>query len=172
MSEVSFSRDIACGCNRIRELLLNHEFLTQFVKLQHPVEYDISVNVEQSTSTMGWVVLTEGIPGIIRRFVGETIPIRMVITSPGITPDQDGSVNLDLEGKVKGQLQTSLSAESIEQHLAHTAIAIRGSFNISAGLLSGKASDMARDHLIVPLLGELADLLQEWCDGPSIQRAT
>jgi Protein of unknown function (DUF2505) len=167
MSEVSFARDIACGRDRIRELLLNHEFLTQFVKLQHPVEYDISVNVDESTSTMDWVVSTERIPGIVRRFVGETIPIHMVITSPGITPDQDGSVTLDLEGKIKGRLQASLSAQSIDQHLADTAIGARGTFNISAGLLSGKASDMARDHLVVPLLGELADLLQEWSAGPS-----
>ena len=49
MSEVSFTRDIACGRDRVRELLLNHEFLTQFVKLQHPVEYDISVSVDEST---------------------------------------------------------------------------------------------------------------------------
>ena len=168
MSQVSFTRDVACGRDRIRELLLDHEFLTQFVKLQHPVEYDISVNVDESTSTMSWVVLTDGIPGIVRRFVGETIPIRMVITPPGITADQDGSVNLDLEGKVRGQLQASLGVQSIDQHLADTAIAIHGSFNISAGLLSGKASDMARDHLIVPLFGELADLLQKWCGGPSV----
>jgi hypothetical protein len=168
MSKVSFTRDIACGRDRVRELLLNHEFLTQFVKLQHPVEYDISVNMDESTSTMGWVVLTEGIPGIVRRFVGETIPIRMVITSPGITPDQDGSVTLNLQGKVKGQLQASLIVQPIDQHLARSAMAVRGPFNVSAGLLSGKASDMARDHLIVPLLGELADLVQEWCDGPSI----
>jgi hypothetical protein len=168
MSEVSFTRDIACGRDRIRELLLNHEFLTQFVKLRHPVEYDISVNVDESTSTMGWVVSTERIPGIVRRFVGETIPIHMVITPPGIRPDQDGSVTLDLEGKIKGRLQASLSTQSIDQHLAHTAMAVHGPFNISAGLLSGKASDMARDHLVVPLLGELADLLQEWSAGPSI----
>jgi hypothetical protein len=168
MSKVSFTRDIVCGRDRVRELLLNHEFLTKFVKLQHPVEYDISVNVDESTSTMGWVVSTERLPGIVRRFVGETIPIRMVITSPGITPDQDGSVTLNLEGKVKGQLQASLIVQPIDQHLAQSAMAVCGPFNISAGLLSGKASDMARDHLIVPLLGELADLLQEWCDGPSI----
>ena len=167
MSEVSFSRDLACGPDRIRELLLDHEFLTQFVRLQHPMEYDISVNVDESTSTMAWAVSTERIPGIVRRFVGETIPIRMVITPPGITPGQDGSVNLSLEGKVKGQLQASLSVQSIDQDLAHTAIAVHGPFNVSAGLLSGKASDMARDHMIVPLLGELADLLQEWSDGPS-----
>ena len=168
MSEVSFTRDVACGRDRIRELLLDHEFLTQFVKLQHPVEYDISVNVNESTSTMGWVVSTEGIPGIVRRFIGETIPIRMVITSPGISPDQDGSVSLDLEGKVKGRLQASLGVQPIDQHLAPTAMAVHGQFTINAGLLSGKASDMARDHLIVPLLGELADLLQEWRDGPSV----
>ena len=168
MSEVSFTRDIACGRDRIRELLLNHEFLTQFVKLQHAVEYDISVNIDESTSTMTWAVLTERIPGIVRRFVGETIPIRMVITSPGITPGQDGSVYLNLEGKVKGQLQASLSVQPIDQHLAHTAVAVRGPFNISAGLLSGRASDMARDHMIVPLLGQLADLLQESSDGPSL----
>jgi len=173
MSEVSFTRDIACGRDRVRELLLDHEFLTQFVKLQHPVEYDIRVNLEESTSTLGWAVSTERIPGIVRRFIGETIPIRMVITSPRITPDQDGSVNLNLEGKVKGQLQASLTVQSIDQRLAptavaacaHTAMAVRGTFNINAGLLSGKASDKARDHLIVPLLVELADLLQEWCDG-------
>ena len=160
MSEVLFTRDIACGRDRIRELLLDHEFLTQFVKLQHPVEYDISVNVDESTSTLGWVVSTERIPGIVRRFIGETIPIRMV-TSPGITPGQDGSVKLNLEGKVKGQLQASLSVQSIDQQLTHTTVTVHGPFNISAGLLSGKASDMARDHMIVPLLGELADLLQE-----------
>jgi len=161
MSEVLFTRDIACGRDHIRELLLDHEFLTQFVKLQHPVEYDISVNVDESTSTLGWVVSTERIPGIVRRFIGETIPIRMVITSPGITPGQDGSVKLNLEGKVKGQLQASLSVQSIDQQLTHTTVTVHGPFNISAGLLSGKASDMARDHMIVPLLGELADLLQE-----------
>jgi len=160
MSEVLFTRDIACGRDRIRELLLDHEFLTQFVKLQDPVEYDISVNVNESTSTLGWVVSTERIPGIVRRFIGETIPIRMV-TSPGITPGQDGSVKLNLEGKVKGQLQASLSVQSIDQQLTHTTVTVHGPFNISAGLLSGKASDMARDHMIVPLLGELADLLQE-----------
>jgi len=168
MSEVLFTRDIACGRDRIRELLLDHEFLTQFVKLQHPVEYDISVNVDESTSTLGWVVSTERIPGIVRRFIGETIPIRMVITSPGITPGQDGSVKLNLEGKVKGQLRASLSVQSIDQQLTHTTVTVHGPFNISAGLLSGKASDMARDHMIAPLLGGLADLLQEWCDGPSI----
>jgi len=173
MSEISFARDIVCGRDRIRELLLNHEFLTQFVKLQDPVDYDIGVNVDEATSSVSWVVLTEGMPGIVRRFVGETIPIRLVITSQGITPDQDGSVNLDLEGKVKGRLQTSLSLQTVDQHLAdtavtacaHTAMAVCGTFNINAGLLSGKASGMARDHLIVPLLIELADLLQEWCDG-------
>ena len=173
MSEVSFTRDIVCGRDRIRELLLNDEFLTQFVKLRDPVDYDITVNVDESTSSMSWVVLTEGMPGIARRFVGETIPIRLVITSQGVTPDQDGSVNLDLEGKVKGRLRTSLSLQTVDQHLAdtavaaceHTAMAVCGTFNINAGLLSRKASDMARDHLIVPLLVELADLLQEWCDG-------
>jgi len=172
MSEVFFTRDIACGRDRIRGLLLDHEFLTQFVNLQHPVEYDISVNVTESTSTMSWVVSTEGTPGIVRRFVGETIPIRMVITSPGVAPDQDGSVNLDLEGKIKGRLQASLSVQSIDQHLAHTtmavcahtAMAVGGTFNINAGLLSAKMSDMARGHLIVPLLVDLGDLLQEWCD--------
>ena len=168
MSEVSFTRDIACGPDRIRELLLNHEFLTQFVKLQHPVEYDVSVSVDKSTSTMSWVVLTTRIPGIVRRFVGETIPMCLVITSPGIASDQDGSVNLDLEGKIKGRLQASLSVHSIDQRLGHTAVAVRGPFKIDAGLLSGKASDMARDHLVVPLLGQLADLLQEWSEGPSI----
>jgi hypothetical protein len=166
MSEVSFTRDIACGRDRIRELLLDHEFLTQLVKLQHPMEYDISVDVDEFTSTMGWEMLTEGPPGIIRRFIGETIPIRMVITSPGITPDQDGSVNLNLEGKVKGQLQASLSVQPIGHQPTHTAMAVHGQFNISAGLLSGKASDMARGHLVVPLLEALADLLQEWSDGP------
>jgi hypothetical protein len=165
MSEVSFTRDIVCGRDRIRELLLDHEFLTQFVTLQDPVEYDVSVNVNESISTISWLVSTGGMPGIARRFVGETIPIRMVIASPGITPDQDGSVNLALEGKVKGQLQASLSVQSIDQPLPNTAMAIRGAFKINAGLLSGKASDMARDHLIVPLLGGLADLLQECCDG-------
>ena len=168
MSKVSFTRDIACGRDPIRELLLNHEFLTQFVKLQHPVEYDIGVNLDESTSTMAWAVSTERMPGFVRRFVGETIPIRMVITPPGVTPGQDGSVNLNLEGKVKGQLQGSLSVESVDHHLAHTTVAVHGPFNISAGLISGKASDMARDHMIVPLLGELADLLQESCDRPSI----
>jgi hypothetical protein len=165
MSEVSFTRDIAGGRDRIRELLLDHEFLVQFVKLQHPNEY--TINVDEPNSTMGWDVLTEGIPGIVRRFIGQTIPMRMVIRSPGMTHDQDGSVNLDLEGKIKGQLQASLSLQSIDQNLTHTAMAIRGSFNISAGLLSGKASDKARDHLIMPLLGELAGLLQEWCGEPS-----
>jgi len=173
MSEVSFTRDIVCERDRIRALLLNHEFLTQFVKLQHPVEYDISVNVGESTSTMSWVVLTEGIPGIVRRFVGERIPIRLVITSQGITSDQDGWVNLDLEGKIKGQLQASLSVQSIDQNPAHTAMAVCahtamtvcGTFKVNAGLLSAKASDMARDHLVVPLLLDLVDLLQEWCDG-------
>ena len=173
MSEVFFTRDIVCGRDRIRELLLNHEFLTQFVKLQDPVDYEIGVNVDESTSSMSWVISTQGIPRIVRRFVGETIPIRLVITSQGITPDQDGSLNLDLEGKVKGRLQTSLSLQTVDQHLAdtavtacaHTAMAVCGTFNIKAGLLSGKASDMAREHLIVPLLVELVDLLQEWCDG-------
>jgi hypothetical protein len=85
----------------------------------------------------------------------------MVITSPGVTPDQDGSVSLAIEGKIKGELRASLGVQSIDQHLPNTTMAIRGPFHIRAGLLSGKASDMARDHLIVPLLGELADLLQE-----------
>jgi hypothetical protein len=167
MSELSFTRDIACGRNRIREQLLDHEFLTQFVKRQHPVEYGISVNVNESTSTISWLRSTDKMPGIARRLVGETIPIRVVITSPGLTPGQDGSVNLSLVGKVKGELQASLAVSSVDPHLPNTTMAIRGLFNIKAGLLSRKASDMARDHLVVPLLGDLADLLQEESVGSS-----
>jgi hypothetical protein len=163
MSEVSFAREIAGGRESIREQLLDQEFLTQFVKRQDPVEYDVSVNVEESTSTISWLISTGKMPGIARRLVGDTIPIRLVITSPGVTPGQDGSVSLALEGKIKGELQASLSVQSIDRHLPSTAMAIRGQFNIRAGLLSGKASDMARDHLIFPLFGDLADLLQEWC---------
>jgi hypothetical protein len=163
MSEVSFTRDIACGRNSIREQLLDQEFLTQFVKRRDPVEYDVSVNAAESTSTISWLISTGKMPGIARRLVGDTIPIRLVITSPGATPGQDGSVSLALEGKIKGELVASLSVQSIDQHLANTAMAIQGQFNVRAGLLSGKASDMARDHLIVPLFGDLADLLQEWC---------
>ena len=169
MSEVSFTRDIACGSDRIRELLLNREFLTQFVKLKHPVEYDVSVNDDESSSTTVWVVLTEGAPGIVRRLIGDTIPMRLIIRFQGNTPDQDGSVFVVLEGKVKGRLQGSLSMQSIGQHAAQTAIAVRGPLNVDAGLVSGKASNMARDHMILPLLIELTDLLDEWCAGPPAQ---
>jgi Protein of unknown function (DUF2505) len=165
MSQVSFARDIACGRDRIRELLLDREFLTEFIKQRNPVEYDVSVNDDESSSTMAWVVLTEGIPGIFRRFVGDTIPIRLVITSQGSTPDQDGSVHVDLEGKVPGRLRASLTLLSDDQHPARTAVAVRGPLNISAGLISGKASDMARDHMIIPILEELVDLIEKWSAG-------
>jgi hypothetical protein len=166
MSEVSFTRDIACGCDRILELLLDHEFLTHFVTQQDPVEHDISVNADESISTITWLRSTGGMPGIARRIVGENIPITMVITSPGVSPDHDGSVNLALEGKVKGRLQASLTVQPIDQPVPNAVMAIHGPFTMNAGLLSGKASDMARDHLIVPLLGDLADLLQESCAEP------
>ena len=53
MSNVSFTLDTSCGSDRIREQLLDHEFLTQFIKRQGPEEYDISVNVDESISTIG-----------------------------------------------------------------------------------------------------------------------
>jgi hypothetical protein len=168
MSEVSFTRDIECRSDRIREQLLDHEFLTQFVKRQDPVEYEISVNADAPTSTISWSKSTDKMPGIARRLVGGTIPIRVVFIVPGLTAGQDGSVNLNLEGKVKGELQASLSVQDIDHHLPQTTMAIHGPFRISAGLLSGKASDMARNHLIMPLLEELADLLQEGSVGSSI----
>lgn len=167
MSEVSLTRDIAGGRDRILELLLDHEFLTAFVTAQDPVEHDVSVNAQESTSTITWLRTTGGMPGIARRFVGETIPIRLVITTPGVAPDHDGAVSLALEGKVKGRLQASLTVRSSDQPLPNAVMAIHGPFTIKAGLLSGKASEMARDHLIVPLLGDLADLLHEWCAAPS-----
>ena len=46
MSNVSFTRDISCGSDRIREQLLDHEFLKQFIKRQGPEEYDISLNLD------------------------------------------------------------------------------------------------------------------------------
>jgi hypothetical protein len=162
MSEVSFARDIACGPDHIRELLLDRVFLTQFVKGQHPVEYDVLVNGDESSSSTGWVVLTEGIPGIVRRLVGQTIPMHLDIGFPGTT-DQDGSLSVVLEGKVKGRLQGALSLQSSSGHPAQTTLTVSGPLRINAGLISAKASDMARDHMIVPLLGELGDLLQEWC---------
>ena len=82
----------------------------------------------------------------------------MVITSPGVKPGQNGSVTLNLEGKIEGEFQASLSVQFIDQRLPNTPLAICGPFNIKAGLLGGKRSDMARDHLIVLLLGKLADL--------------
>jgi hypothetical protein len=166
MSEVAFTRDIACPRDRIRELLLDREFLTQFVKQQHPIEYEVDVDVDESSSSIDWVVSTEGIPGIFRGLVGTTVPIRLVIGSPGGAPDRGGWVHVDLEGKVTGRLRSSLSLLSVDQHPARTAMAVRGPLDIHAGLLSGKASSMARDHLIVPILGQLADLIEEWCAGP------
>lgn len=167
MSDLSFTRDFACGRDRVLELLQDPDFLTQFVTQQDPVEHDVTVDPHEPVATISWVVSTGGMPGIARRFVGDAIPIRMVITSPGVTSDEDGSLSLALEGKVKGQLQASLAVHAVDEHLPNTVMTIRGSFTMNAGLLSGKASDMARDHLVVPLLGKLADLIQEWCSEPS-----
>jgi hypothetical protein len=166
MSEIDFTRDIACGRERIRELLLNREFLTRFLELRHPVTFEISVEAAEWSSTLDWVTSTEGIPGIFRRLVGDTVPIRLVIVSRGTAPDDDGSVHVDLEGKASGQLRSSLSLTSVGQHPARTAMAVRGQLDIAAGLLSGKASSMAREHLIVPILGQLTDLIEESCAEP------
>jgi Protein of unknown function (DUF2505) len=163
MTEVSFTRDVGCGRDRIRELLSNHDFLTAFVTLQHPVRDEVSIDIDESSSTLAWAVSTEKIPAVFRRFVGDTLPVRLVITPQGLTPDEDGTVHLDLEGKVSGELRASLGLRSDDQDPKRTAVAVRGPFNIHAGLLSGKASEMASQHMVLPILEELADLLEEWC---------
>lgn len=166
MSEVSFAPDVACPRDRIRELLLDPEFLTAFVMNQHPVDEHISVTITESVSTTDWLVATEGIPWPFRGLVRETVPVSLGITSPGPSLDQDGSIHLDLKGKVSGQLRASLSLLPVHQNRAQTTLAVRGLLNIHIGFLGGKASNMARDHLIIPILGELAEYLEEWCEGP------
>lgn len=166
MSEVSFGRNVACGRERIDELLVTREFLARFVELQHPVQYEITVGADESSSTIVWVVSTDGLPGIFRGKLGRTVPIRLVVASRGSGPDRDGVVQVDLEGKVTGRLRASLSLLPLGQPPTRTAMTVRGPLTIDAGLLSGKASSMARDHVILPILGELADLFEEWCDGP------
>lgn len=166
MSEVAFTRDISCRRDRIRELLSDPEFLTAFVRLQNPVEDKSSVTSDEPSSTMEWGVSTEGIPGIFRRFVDETIPIKLAITCPGTTPDQDGSMHLELKGKVSGELRVSLSLLTDNEDPARTTMKVLGPLDIHIGFLSRKASDMARDHMIIPILLELADLLEQWCTGP------
>jgi|GEM_PF-3366787 len=162
MGEVSYSRDVECGRDRIRELLLNREFLTAFVKLRKPVKDEVSIDIDKSSSSMAWGLSTERIPGFVRRFVGEMLPVCLVITPPAVTPDQDGSVRLDLEGQVSGELRASLRLRPVDHDPKRTAVEVRGPFNVHAGLLSGKASDMAGQHLVIPILEELADLLEEW----------
>jgi hypothetical protein len=135
------------------------------VKRRHPVKDEININTDESSSTMTWAASTEKIPGIFRRFVGETLPIRLVITPQGSTPDQEGSVHLDLEGQISGELRASLSLRSVDQDPERTAVAVHGPFNIHAGMLSGKASEMASQHMVIPILEDLAGLLEEWCAG-------
>lgn len=165
MSDVSFERDIACERDRIRELLLDRGLLTEFVRLQNPVEDKFSITIDESSSTMDWRVSSEGIPGIFSGFVDKTIPIHLVITPPGPEPDQDGSMYLDLKGKVSGELRASLSLIPVAQDPTHTTMVVRGrlSIHINVPFLSGIASKMARDEMILPILGELSELLEEWC---------
>ena len=81
MSKITFEREIACGRDRIQELLLNREFLRKFVMQQHPVGNQIDINIEESTSRTDWGVATEGIPGPFRGLVGETVPISLASAS-------------------------------------------------------------------------------------------
>ncbi len=165
MAEVAFARDIACGRDRIRELLLNRDLLTQFVTKQHPIEYDVGVDPDTWSSTVTWVISTDGIPRVFRGLVGGTVPIRLVIVSRTGSPDEDGSVHVDVDGKVAGRLRAALRMTPVDQDTAHTALAIRGPLEIRAGLLGGKASSMSRDHVILPMLGQLTDLIEQWCAG-------
>ena len=167
MSDVSFERDIACERNRIRKLLLNEDFLRAFVEDQHPVDNVIIVEIRESSSTTDWGVPTEDIPDIFRGLVGKTVPISLTITPPGITPENDGSMHLDLKGKVSGELRASLDLQPAPEDPVRTIMTVRGPLriHISVPFLSGTASKMARDHLIIPVLDELAVLLEEWSAG-------
>lgn len=147
-----------------RELLLAPDFLSRFAELQHPVEYAVAADAGSSSSTINWLISTEGIPGLFRGLVGRTVPIRLVMVVPGGPGDKSGSINIDVEGKVRGQLRTSLQLSPGDES-AGAAMTVQGELKIHAGPLGGKASSMARDHLILPILGELADLLDEWCVG-------
>jgi Protein of unknown function (DUF2505) len=168
MSKVSFTREVACERDRIRQLLLNEDFLRAYVADQHPVDNVIIVKIDQDSSTTDWGVPTDGIPDMFRGFVGKTVPITLAITPPGITPEQDGSIHLDLKGKVSGKLRASLNLLPASQDPANTIMAVRGplSIHISVPFLSGTASNMARDHLVIPVLEELALLLEQWAAAP------
>ena len=164
MSDLRFSRTVACGAARCRTLLLDPAFLAAFVDLQHPIGPRITVSAETASSVLAWTVATEGIPAIFARLVPKTVPIHLTIAVPE-PAGTGGAISLDITGKPSGTLRASLQLAPAPGD-AGTTVKVDGSFRIDLGLLSGRASGYLKDGLILPILEELADLLEQWATGP------
>lgn len=165
MSDLDYSRDVACPLDRCRTLLVDEAFLTAFVELQEPIEPRIKVAPETWSSTLEWSVATEGIPAVFSRLLPKTVPVRLVINVPADSGSA-GSISLDLEGKPSGRLRASLELAASGEEQDRTALGVQGSFKIDLGLLSGTVANYLKPELIVPILDELADLLEQWSSGP------
>lgn len=166
MSTLEFVREVRCSRARICELLLDRSFLEAFVLEQHPAEHRIEVDVNKRRSTVDWAISTAGMLGAIRKRAGETVPIRLAFEPPGEVQEEAGAIDVDLVGKLTGQLRAALLLTTPAENPNVTTMAVKGAFSIDFGMLSGTAASMAKSHLMQPILEEeLVPLLEAWCGG-------
>jgi hypothetical protein len=165
LSDLAYVRDVKCEMERCRALLLDEAFLAAFVDLQHPIDPRIAVSLETRSSSLQWTVATEGIPAVFSRVIPKTVPVHLKITVPeGSGPP--GAISVDLPAKPSGELRASFALSAKDDAPGRTALAVTGSFKINLGIVSGKAASYLKAELIIPILDELADLLEVWAERP------
>lgn len=171
MTGVAFSYGVACGPDRVRELMLDEAFLHAFVAKQHATEKKITVDRDREVSTLSWSIRLDGeLPGIVTRFVGHTADLHLAFDLC------NSKLEMTAKAKRLGTLTCDFTVEGAEDGVT-SGVAGVGGVNLGSGSVlhiegrvsvsgpfGGMAETTVRDQVIEPVFREdLVPLLSEWC---------
>lgn len=155
MSTLSFASEVNRSVAEVHAMLLDETFLAAFVEEQHPSSKSIRVDSSVERSELRWRVDLEGdLPLLVTRFVGKTAEISLTFDL------RAERLRMSAHARREGFADASLLIRSSGD--SATTIRIDGKVTVS-GPLSSVAEVPARDHIIMPVLGEdLVPMLQRW----------
>ena len=155
MAAIDLAASVSARPERVRALLLDRDFLRAFVDEQEPTSCEVSVDEAAQCSRARWTVrLPNDVPGLVKKIVGEALAVDLMIDL------LEGRVDVDASAKKEAKMRSTLT---LTETGGSTHVAIKGTVDVFAGLLSGQAASLARDQVIEPVFREdLFRLLNEW----------
>src|SRR4051812_12992033 len=104
MARLDVQATLPCGPERVKRLLVDHEFLTEFVSRQQPISSQVHGDTDAGSATATWTsVVSTDVPGLFKKLVGDSVLFELRIDT------SNGRLEIIASGKQSGSFVASMA---------------------------------------------------------------